>query len=87
MPHEPKHKDKEVVNNWALVLFTGCTTFCATKETIMCQLLQLKLLKDVLEPFRPDPHLLPHLFTIPVRMVGLALRGAGKFDCYWYMAL
>lgn len=40
--------------------------------------------KDVLKPFRPDPHLLTHLFTITVRMVGLALRQAGKFDCYWY---
>lgn len=45
------------------------------------------VLKDVLEPFRPDPHLLPRLFTIHVRMVGLAVRGAGKFDCDWYVAL
>lgn len=45
------------------------------------------VLKDVLEPFRPDPHLLPRLFTIHVRMVGLAVRGAGKFDCNWYVAL
>ena len=39
---ESEHKDKEVVDNWALV--TGSTTFFfAAGETMMCQLLHLIL--------------------------------------------
>lgn len=55
---QSKHKEKTVGNNQTFVLVTGSTTFCATEETIICQLLGLVLLfKDVLKPFRPDPHL------------------------------